>query len=139
MFLFSYLMFKTSLELKGIFFRDQCRRFASVTSPKPAGHWNKVRNQKIRLKSIAKTLMIKTWWMPSNLSYFIREDWYNVSVIDVKSNGGTGLLARYNFSLYRCLKTVYPEHDWKVWKFSKVFKINILLKLKEFPFDLARC
>ena len=34
--------------------------------------------------------------------------------------GGSTLLNHYNGSLMKCLMKVYPEYDWKIWKFEKV-------------------
>eukprot|EP01114_Cavostelium_apophysatum_P023578 TRINITY_DN8925_c0_g1_i1.p1 TRINITY_DN8925_c0_g1~~TRINITY_DN8925_c0_g1_i1.p1 ORF type:complete len:571 (+),score=118.79 TRINITY_DN8925_c0_g1_i1:92-1804(+) len=48
------------------------------------------------------------------------EDWYNVKQRDIKAFGGTGLLCRYGRSLIRLLKDVYPQFDWKFWRFDRV-------------------
>lgn len=59
------------------------------------------------------------------------QDWYSISHLDVASQGGATLfekLVEFSFiflplcryaSLYHVLKSVYPEHDWKPWLFSK--------------------
>eukprot|EP01114_Cavostelium_apophysatum_P014359 TRINITY_DN3702_c0_g1_i1.p1 TRINITY_DN3702_c0_g1~~TRINITY_DN3702_c0_g1_i1.p1 ORF type:complete len:614 (+),score=148.50 TRINITY_DN3702_c0_g1_i1:97-1938(+) len=49
------------------------------------------------------------------------EDWYHVRSTKIKPflfNGGTSVLADFDNSLPNLLKAVYPEHDWKPWKFD---------------------
>ena len=49
------------------------------------------------------------------------EDWYNVSVEDIKDHGGVLLLKKlYKGSLYYALSSVFPDHSWLAWKFSRV-------------------
>eukprot|EP01027_Heterolobosea_sp_BB2_P003839 GEZU01005788.1.p1 GENE.GEZU01005788.1~~GEZU01005788.1.p1 ORF type:complete len:287 (-),score=64.29 GEZU01005788.1:22-882(-) len=49
------------------------------------------------------------------------EDWYNVTLHDVESRGGKGLLNYYyGHSLHRALAAVYPEFPWSPYRFSKV-------------------
>src|SRR5690242_5537672 len=54
-------------------------------------------------------------------AYFIDitdlRDWYNVTEVQVRENGGTGLF-RYG-SLTTMLKKAYPERYWKSWRFSR--------------------
>src|SRR5258708_7454890 len=49
------------------------------------------------------------------------DDWYNVSKEDIVKNGGNKLLAGYyNDSPSKALHSVYPEHNWILWKFKGV-------------------
>ena len=49
------------------------------------------------------------------------EDWYNVSTEEVNKLGGSGLLSKYyGGSMFKALAHIYPEHDWKAWRFSRV-------------------
>ncbi len=43
-----------------------------------------------------------------------------VSLSDITKHGGAGLLQYYyGGSLIKALQTVYPEHSWKHWRFTK--------------------
>jgi len=61
---------------------------------------------------------------PTNLT-----DWYLRSYKDLLQIGGSGLLRRYNNSLYRLLTSVYPSFDWQPWRFKKL--PNKLLNMHE--------
>ncbi len=52
-------------------------------------------------------------------SHYMREyeDWYKVRQVDIIRYGG-GVLHYFGGSLSRALSTVYPEYDWKEWKFA---------------------
>jgi len=75
----------------------------------PEGHWNDRKNQREFLDEFFKTLNLKSW-----------EDWYGVTVEQVQTHGGSGLLANYNNSLKKVLLAVYPEHDWQMHRFFRV-------------------
>lgn len=36
-------------------------------------------------------------------------------------HGGRGLLHLYNDKVHDVVMAVYPEHDWKIWRFMRVF------------------
>jgi len=44
---------------------------------------------------------------------------YRLSSSDLRRNGGTGLLKRANYSIYRLVTHAFPEVDWKPWKFDR--------------------
>jgi hypothetical protein len=46
------------------------------------------------------------------------EDWYRINPKDFKSNGGKKLLKIYKGKIHRLLMDVYPEYNWKPWKFN---------------------
>ncbi len=46
-------------------------------------------------------------------------EWYAVTTRQVRSNGGGALLNRYSGSLVQLLNTVYPEHTWNSYLFSR--------------------
>lgn len=47
--------------------------------------------------------------------------WYFVDRPTLKRLGCVGLLTQcYGFSPYKMLSTVYPEHEWLPWKFTKI-------------------
>jgi hypothetical protein len=41
------------------------------------------------------------------------DEWYNVSPKIIELNGGKGWISRYNGSLIKALKDIYPNHEWK--------------------------
>eukprot|EP01125_Pyxidicula_operculata_P008535 TRINITY_DN2859_c0_g3_i4.p2 TRINITY_DN2859_c0_g3~~TRINITY_DN2859_c0_g3_i4.p2 ORF type:complete len:333 (-),score=32.63 TRINITY_DN2859_c0_g3_i4:27-1025(-) len=47
------------------------------------------------------------------------EDWYGVSVKQVRENKGSGLIKKHNYSLVNLLKAIYPDYQWLPWKFRK--------------------
>lgn len=84
--------------------------FAKV--PKQArahGYWKSLNNQRQFLDSLFIALDLKE-----------HNDWYHITVEDVKKNGGGGLLGRYGDSLIKTLKSVYPDVHFEVSKFKQV-------------------
>src|SRR5205823_4189896 len=52
-------------------------------------------------------------------TYKEMDDWYNVTVEVIGDHEGLGLLSQhYNSSPSQALQTVYPEHDWMLWRFK---------------------
>lgn len=81
----------------------------------------------------------KFWKDESNLKHFATwfekekqmksaEDWYRVSIKDIKEKGGDGMVREYGllvsnfFYLLNILKgalqKIYPHYDWKPWLFT---------------------
>lgn len=58
-------------------------------------------------------------WLGIGLGIKKMEDWYKVRAADIPSES-TLLHNHYGRSLVKALMTIYPEHDWIVWKFDKV-------------------
>lgn len=57
---------------------------------------------------LSRKLGIKKW-----------EDWYNITYEDVKRNpNGSAILSCYNYSAAKAVINVYPELQWKTWKFK---------------------
>src|SRR5207248_2486669 len=56
-------------------------------------------------------------WPGAQLEYKDMDDWYNVTVDDIAQHG-KGLLLQYSNSPSQALQTVYPEHDWMMWRFG---------------------
>jgi len=55
------------------------------------------------------------------LGYGSMEDWYNLTIKEISKYGGNGLLYyHYNSSPSAALQTVYPKHNWMLWKFKCV-------------------
>lgn len=47
------------------------------------------------------------------------EDWYKASSLDIAENGGKNILALYGNSVIDALLDIYPEYDWKIYKFKR--------------------
>eukprot|EP01114_Cavostelium_apophysatum_P014947 TRINITY_DN3989_c0_g1_i1.p1 TRINITY_DN3989_c0_g1~~TRINITY_DN3989_c0_g1_i1.p1 ORF type:complete len:475 (-),score=70.21 TRINITY_DN3989_c0_g1_i1:108-1532(-) len=71
--------------------------------------WHLYQQQRECLDSIAKTLQLKTL-----------DDWYSVSKASLENHGASGLLNKFSGSPARMIMSVYKEHTWKPWKFSRV-------------------
>ena len=74
------------------------------------GFWKKKENQKIFFN-----------WLGSQLGHKSMDDWYNVTQKDIRNNGGGGLLGSYyRGSPSSAVQSVYPEHNWMLWRFNTV-------------------
>ena len=78
---------------------------------RPKFFWNSIENQKAFMTHLGKTLGIKEG------DY---EGWYKVTVKDIVGNGGKGILVYHNGSPSSLIAELFPEHDWKIWKFSSI-------------------
>lgn len=47
------------------------------------------------------------------------EDWYKISINQLRSSGGGGLYEHYG-SMINLLKAIYPEHKWESNRFKKI-------------------
>lgn len=75
----------------------------------PNTYWDSLENQKSYLLELGKEKFgIKEGDM---------EAWYKVTSQSLLDNGGSALLSRYGNSLYKLFKAVFPEYDWKEWRF----------------------
>lgn len=72
----------------------------------PWGYWNSRENQRNFLDHLGKTLGFRSM-----------EGWYSLSVEDLTRGGGSGLFHKY-LSVSGMLRSVYKEHDWKIWRFQ---------------------
>lgn len=77
-------------------------RFNSISH----GFWEKVDNQRIYLD-----------WLFSQLGYSNMDDWYQLTQEHVMKHGGTRLLSFYNGSHSTALQSIYPQHEWMLWRF----------------------
>ena len=83
-------------------------KFSSV----PKNFWEHQKNQRHFLEYTFTTLKLRK-----------PEDWYTVKISQVHDLGGEPLFDYYyGSSLILCLQTIFPEFDWKVWRFSHVAK-----------------
>ena len=61
-----------------------------------------------------------TDWLGKELNYKRYEDWYDITLETIIDNFGSGLVVGYyEGTLFKFLKSVYPEHNWIPWKFKR--------------------
>eukprot|EP01127_Copromyxa_protea_P018899 TRINITY_DN6034_c0_g1_i2.p1 TRINITY_DN6034_c0_g1~~TRINITY_DN6034_c0_g1_i2.p1 ORF type:complete len:495 (+),score=68.20 TRINITY_DN6034_c0_g1_i2:18-1502(+) len=78
----------------------------------PRSHWALKENRKNYVDTLAKKLGISE---PSG--------WYQVSLEDIRREPGLrSLLDHYSGSLFSALEDLYPDHNWKFYKFKTVPK-----------------
>ena len=62
-------------------------------------------------------------WLFDTLGYKCMDDWYKITLSDIYKNGGKKLLSEiFNGSPSNALQSIYPEHNWVVWKFLNIPK-----------------
>eukprot|EP01114_Cavostelium_apophysatum_P019714 TRINITY_DN6425_c1_g1_i1.p1 TRINITY_DN6425_c1_g1~~TRINITY_DN6425_c1_g1_i1.p1 ORF type:complete len:331 (-),score=44.33 TRINITY_DN6425_c1_g1_i1:81-1073(-) len=61
------------------------------------------------MDEIGKNLNISRW-----------EDWYSVGNHAIRAQGGMRILRRHNSSRTEALTSIYPEFDWRIYKFDRV-------------------
>lgn len=71
--------------------------------------WKNKENQKLFIK-----------WLENEFNIKHLNDWYKINTKDVENKGGIGILSHFNDSLYKMLKNIYPDHNWKPWLFLMV-------------------
>jgi hypothetical protein len=64
-------------------------------------------------------------WAASQLGIQGMEGWYQVSIQQLSSVGGAGLLHHYNRSMFRMLKSAFPGHVWQRYHFEQAPKSGI--------------
>jgi hypothetical protein len=75
----------------------------------PNNFWKEHSNQKLYAD-----------WLGKELGYVKYEDWYDITLRQIKDKGGGGLVVGYyEGTLFEFLKSVYPEHNWIPWKFKR--------------------
>jgi hypothetical protein len=52
------------------------------------------------------------------LGYKEKEDWYQITIQQIKRNYGGGLLYHYNDSPIKLVKAVFTDYEWLDWKFT---------------------
>src|SRR5689334_7108095 len=81
---------------------------AHVRQRVPRGYWNNKENQTKFVECLGKQLDITHW-----------EDWYKVTQQTLHSvSGGSSLLSVFRGSPSALLRSVYPQYQWKTWKFG---------------------
>jgi len=72
----------------------------------PWGYWNHPSNHKEFITRLAKKL---------NIQHL--DEWYAISVDQVRKHGGSSMLAQHRGSLIGVLRKVYPDHPWQRWTY----------------------
>ena len=74
----------------------------------PKNYWLNIENQRKYFN-----------WLSNKLNIKSNEDWYNVKLSDIENNGGSSLLKNYyENSLFKSLKSIYPNIKFDQWKFK---------------------
>lgn len=85
-----------------------------LQSAVPEGFWETQENQKRYFEWLFRKLELKNM-----------EDWYDVTVADVRANRGSGLLANYHSNtLSLALEACFPDHPWSNLKFRRASLSN---------------
>ena len=70
-------------------------------------------------------------WLFVQLGYKTMEDWYSITQKDIYQHGGVSIIdSYYNNSPSKALKSLYPEHQWLMWKFlftPKHYKSQLMM------------
>ena len=74
----------------------------------PNGHWKKKENHKEYME-----------WLGRKLGYTVMEDWYKISGCCFHGCGG-GILNYYKGSPVKLVTSIYPNHNWLIWKFKVI-------------------
>ena len=81
---------------------------------KPRNYWDNAENVKTFMDQVKDTFRIDS-----------EEDWYRLSLLQLKELGASGLLKKYDHSLYTILKVAYPEKHWNARKSSRRDKRSV--------------
>eukprot|EP01114_Cavostelium_apophysatum_P021705 TRINITY_DN7645_c0_g1_i1.p1 TRINITY_DN7645_c0_g1~~TRINITY_DN7645_c0_g1_i1.p1 ORF type:complete len:739 (-),score=144.18 TRINITY_DN7645_c0_g1_i1:253-2469(-) len=74
----------------------------SFSEVMPRGYWDSIQNQRNFMEQIASKFNIET-----------KSEWGRITSWQLLELGGAGLLKRYDYSIYRALRNIFPEFDWK--------------------------
>lgn len=88
--------------------------------------WDDVNNQRKFMNWVGKEINIKQlddWY---KVTSYVFDKFYKklICLKDVIKLGGSRLLSLYNDSISKLLSTIYPQHEWLPWKFSKTPKYH---------------
>ncbi len=73
----------------------------------PNGYWDNLSTQRKYFDYLSNSLGIQSL-----------QDWYSITLSQIDRRGRNLLKKRYNDSLARALKEIYPHYDWKPWLFQ---------------------
>lgn len=46
-----------------------------------------------------------------------KEQWYSIRPQDFSDNGGQGLIHKFDYSVSKLVRFLYPDHPWMDWRF----------------------
>ena len=99
----------------------------------PKNHWSSMANQRAFMDDLARRLgfpFVKDSTRKEiDEPKYEMDGWYAVSNQTVIDHGGARLLALYDDSLAKLLASVYPEHQWSLWRFPR--RLEMLKNDKE--------
>lgn len=76
----------------------------------PVGFWDNMDNQREALE-----------WLGKQMKFSKMEDYYNLTIVDVKSHRLGGLLMwMYRGSVYAMLSAVFADYEWLPWRFLRI-------------------
>lgn len=75
----------------------------------PKGFWTEVGNVRRYLE-----------WLGAGLGFRQPEDWYRLKKSNLMNNHGSSLLVLFRGSLFKLVRTCFPEHEWLEWRFRRV-------------------
>ena len=58
--------------------------------------------------------------LSTKIGFQSKEDWYRITGNDFARYGGRALLDAYGGSPTKLIQSVYPDHDWIIWNFTKI-------------------
>jgi hypothetical protein len=97
--------------LKTVFPHHEWQDWKFTTLPR--GWWADLSNQRVFMD-----------WVAQNIFKFDPRDswssWYDVSARQISSAGGSRLITIHGGSPVQLLRTIYPEHPWRTWRFKQV-------------------
>lgn len=59
-------------------------------------------------------------WLATELGITNKDGWYEVTPLQVISNGGDRILKWYGGLISNMMQSIYPDYPWKVWRFHSV-------------------
>src|SRR5690242_14056959 len=64
-------------------------------------------------------------WLGVQLGCKDTDDWYNVTLSDIRKHGGGLLMSKhYGDSIVKALRSVYNGHSWNMWRFAPNSKLD---------------
>ena len=59
-------------------------------------------------------------WLGGILNFSKNEDWYSTRRGHFVKNGGSALIALYDFSIPKLVTSLFPNHKWQTWRFDSL-------------------
>eukprot|EP01125_Pyxidicula_operculata_P005135 TRINITY_DN1872_c0_g1_i3.p1 TRINITY_DN1872_c0_g1~~TRINITY_DN1872_c0_g1_i3.p1 ORF type:complete len:425 (+),score=30.54 TRINITY_DN1872_c0_g1_i3:740-2014(+) len=89
----------------------------------PIGFWDSRDNQMIYIEWLKKKLNVDDPISnETNNNNIEMTKWYGITNKFIRDNHGSGILSKYNNSIFKMLSALYPDYPWERHKFQKVSK-----------------